>query len=111
MLNRDAKDVMQAHDGPETLHYVDPPYMAETRDGGSDYAHEMTDDDHADLLAFLKTLEGHVVLSGYAAATYDEALANWRRVERKSLADGARERTEVLWMNFEDEMSLFATAR
>lgn len=110
-LNRDAKEVMATHDGTETLHYVDPPYMAETRDRGSDYAHELTDEDHADLLAFLKTLEGRVVLSGYATATYDEALADWRRVERKSLADGARERTEVLWMNFEDEMSLFATAR
>ena len=48
-----------------------------------------------------------MVLSGYAAATYDEALPDWRRVERKSLADGARARTEVLWMNFDPEVSLF----
>ncbi|MEL7167656.1 MAG: DNA adenine methylase [Pseudomonadota bacterium] len=108
VLNRDAKDVMKAHDGPETLHYVDPPYMAETRDRGSDYAHELTDQDHADLLEFLNTLNGRVVLSGYMSAPYENSLSDWRRVERKSLADGARERTEVLWMNFDTELPLFA---
>lgn len=34
IMNRDAKEVMAAHDAPETLHYVDPPYMAATRDAG-----------------------------------------------------------------------------
>ncbi len=110
VLNRDAKEVMEAHDGPKTLHYVDPPYMAGTRDAGADYAHELTDDDHADLLDFLKTLKGKVILSGYPDERYDDALTGWRRIDRKALADGAKERTEVLWMNFEDEMSLFATA-
>lgn len=110
ILNRDAKEVMTAHDGPTTLHYVDPPYTKGTRDKGSDYAHELTDTQHDELLAFLKTLEGKVVLSGYPDQRYDDALPDWRRVERKALADGARERTEVLWMNFDDEMSLFAAA-
>ena len=100
VLNRDALDVMAAHDGPDTLHYVDPPYVPETRDKGSDYAHELTDADHTSLLAFLNELEGRVVLSGYPSDSYDTALEGWHRVQRKALADGARERTEVLWMNF-----------
>ena len=101
IMNRDAKEVMAAHDAPETLHYVDPPYLAATRDAGSDYRHEMTDDCHVDLLSFLRTLRGHVVISGYPDDRYDAALSGWRRVEREALADGARKRTEVLWMNFE----------
>lgn len=100
ILNRDAFKVMESHDGPDTLHYVDPPYLAETRDVGTDYAHEMTDDQHGALLAFLRTLKGHVVLSGYPHPSYDEALQGWTRIDRKALADGARERTEVLWVNF-----------
>jgi DNA adenine methylase len=40
-----------------------------------------------------------VVLSGYPAALYDDALADWTRVEREALADGARPRLEVLWIN------------
>jgi DNA adenine methylase len=97
--HRDAVDVMSQHDGYETLHYVDPPYVPETRNPGHDYNHELTDQDHLDLLAFLKTLEGMVVLSGYPNKMYDKSLNGWKRIERKALADGARERIEVLWIN------------
>lgn len=97
---RDAVRVMETHDSPKTLHYVDPPYVWGTRgDDSPDYAHEMDDGAHASLLAFLPTLAGMVVLSGYPDQMYDAALPKWRRVERKALADGARERTEVLWIN------------
>lgn len=99
---RDACEVMAAHDATEVLHYVDPPYLMDTRaDANADYAHEMTDSQHDNLLAFLRTLKGNVVLSGYPHPTYDAALSDWVRVQRKALADGAAVRTEVLWMNFQ----------
>ncbi|MRN43442.1 MULTISPECIES: DNA adenine methylase [unclassified Brucella] len=98
--NRDAKRVMSAHDSADTLHYVDPPYVFSTRaDMAKDYAHEMTDDDHAELLDFVRQLTGMVVLSGYPHDLYDAALSGWRRMDRVAFADGARERTEVLWIN------------
>jgi DNA adenine methylase len=101
ITHRDAREVMAGHDGPETLHYVDPPYIFATRsDASDDYAHEMTDDQHRDLLAFLRTLHGKVMLSGYASPIYDSELTDWTRVSREHLADGAKKRTEVLWMNF-----------
>jgi DNA adenine methylase len=40
-----------------------------------------------------------VVLSGYPSELYDDALHDWRRVEREALADGAAKRVEVLWLN------------
>ena len=105
--SRDARECMAQHDGAETLHYVDPPYMPETRSqktrrsGGRYhiYRHELTDDDHVDLLDFLKELAGMVVLSGYPSNLYETALPGWYRIERPALADGARARTEVLWLN------------
>lgn len=103
---RPAIDVMKQHDGGGTLHYVDPPYLPETRSPANKYdlkhrmyRHELTVDDHRELLAFLTTLQGMVVLSGYPSALYDDALPEWRRVTTRALADGARERTEVLWLN------------
>lgn len=98
--NKDARMVMVQHDAPSTLHYVDPPYMMATRsDAGADYAHEMDDADHGMLLDCLRDLSGMVVLSGYPHPLYDAALSGWRRVERAALADGAKPRTEVLWIN------------
>lgn len=98
--NRPALDVIMAHDVPDALHYVDPPYVLSTRsDPSKDYAHELTDDEHLALLAGLDRVQGMVILSGYPSALYDDALGHWQRVERKALADGARARTEVLWLN------------
>jgi DNA adenine methylase len=106
--NRNAAEVMAQHDGPETLHYVDPPYVASTRSlknpydikyRGGMYAHEMDDADHRTLLEALRGLTGMVVLSGYPHPIYDAALVGWKRIEKEALADGARPRIEVLWIN------------
>ena len=104
--NANALDVMRRYDAVDCLHYVDPPYVHHTRSpkqkGGQKYhayEHEMTDADHAEMLDTLLGLEGMVVLSGYPNALYDDALNGWMRVERAALADGARARTEVLWIN------------
>lgn len=103
--NRPALQVMRSHDWADTLHYVDPPYVHATRnrrnpyDPKHQYRHELSDADHGALLEALRRLAGMVVLSGYPCALYDDALPDWRRIEREALADGARPRTEVIWLN------------
>lgn len=97
--NRDALAVIESHDCPEALHYVDPPYVHSARDKGVDYRHEMSDEDHRRLAGFLRSLRGSVVLSGYRSALYNELYADWVCVEKAAHADGARDRVEVLWMN------------
>lgn len=97
--NRDAVDVMRAHDCAEAVHYVDPPYVQETRDAGSDYRHELTDDDHVRLADVLRSLKGAVLLSGYDCELYRRLYADWNRIERHAHADGARDRVEVLWLS------------
>ena len=99
---RDALACMAQHDGPATLHYVDPPYMWETRKinhRGHGYRHELDNADHDRVLGELRKLQGMVVLSGYPSETYDVALKGWMRKERAAHADGAQPRTEVLWLN------------
>ncbi len=101
-----ATDIMARLDSCDTLHYVDPPYLFSTRSSLSNgrgtthgYRHEMSDEDHRNLLRFLQTLRGYVVVSGYPSEIYDTELAGWRRTSTQALADGARSRTEVLWLN------------
>lgn len=104
--NRPALEVMAQHDGESTLHFLDPPYPHSTRSGKriggpiyTAYVHEMTDEDHLELLTAIHGLEGMVVICGYHCPMYDDALSGWRMVEMKAQADGGRERTEVLWFN------------
>lgn len=110
---RPAMEVMARNDNATTLHYVDPPYLHSTRSKAhnssrKNYRHELTDQDHEDLLTFLHTLSGFVVLSGYPHPMYDDMLAGWHRETRASLADGARPRTECLWINPAAQIALTA---
>jgi DNA adenine methylase len=105
--NRTAAEVMAQHDGDETLCYLDPPYLPDTRSMKSRksgekyhaYRHEMSMEDHDAMLKLATDLRGMVVISGYPSALYDNALSGWRRVTCDAMADGARTRTEVLWIN------------
>lgn len=104
--NRPAIEVMRQHDGADTLHFVDPPYMHETRvlDAGKAgyYRHEMTDAQHAELLGVLLELEGRVVVSGYASDLYRDMLEGWEQFETKariSACRGTALRTECVWLN------------
>jgi len=97
--NRPAVDIIQQHDKADALFYCDPPYVADTRDAGGDYRHEMTNDDHRALAAVLHQVQGMVILSGYTCMLYDELFGAWQRVERVHHIDGARKRVECLWLN------------
>ena len=104
--NRPAIDIMLAHDSPQALHYVDPPYMHDTRVRGAQkgryYRHELDDDQHAELLATLNQLQGMVVLSGYPSELYMERLEGWTMnttTARISAGRGGDTRTECLWIN------------
>lgn len=101
--HRDAIEVMAGADGPGTLLYVDPPYPHVTRGNArgvrQKYAQEMNDDEHRTLAAFLHSAQSMVVLSGYPCALYDELFGSWERHQVASMADGARKRIEVVWLN------------
>ena len=107
----DFRDIIRRYQGPGYLCYCDPPYVSSTRRSGS-YIHEMTDQDHRDLVELLLQYNGAVVLSGYPNALYAPLEADgWQRLEfdscctacgrtkatahkRKQLA-----RKECVWLN------------
>ena len=93
-----ALDLLAKYDHPQALHYVDPPYPHSTRGDDNRYRHEMTDADHRVLGRLLHDLDGMVIVSGYACGLYEDMFEDWQRVERATHADGARDRTEILWL-------------
>ncbi len=115
----DGIEAIRYWDTPDTVFYVDPPYVQETRSGhaGAQYEHEMTTDDHKRLVETLLQVKGVVVLSGYDHPVYRPLEeAGWEkyarvtachtagRVRGSSLrGEGAAlaraRRVEVVWRN------------
>lgn len=106
VLNRPALEVIRKFDGPETQMYLDPPYLACTRVAKDVYDHEMTDEDHRELLRTLRGCKSKVLLSGYSSDLYEQMLPGWRRREFDvpNNASGSKKKdrkTEVVWANYD----------
>jgi DNA adenine methylase len=106
ILNRPALEVIPQQDAPETLFYLDPPYLQQTRTSEEVYEHEMSEEQHRELLDVIVKCEGRVMLSGYPSDLYDSRLRDWTRHEFAvpNQAAGGKEKrqmTEVVWRNFE----------
>ncbi|CAM5711487.1 DNA adenine methylase [Streptomyces badius] len=119
--HRDALEVIAAHDAPDTVFYLDPPYLSDTRRCGRDYAHEADGQDfHRSLAAALSAAKGTVLLSGYPSPLYDELYGNWDRLEvsvHRATTNhrgrtGVERGTEVVWCNqpLSRQVSLFEEA-
>lgn len=92
----------------DVLIYCDPPYLLSTRHG-KQYRHEMTEEDHLQLLDVLKKHRGSVLLSGYPSDMYDTELRGWHRETTLTTDLLSQVKKEVLWMNFEPmgQMTIF----
>lgn len=100
--NRPALEVMRTHDAPDTLIFADPPYVLDARrrtDHG--YRHEMTDEDHAEMLRTMVGLESMIVLAGYDNDLYHQELSGWRTARRGVVVSGGEHgrSEEVLWFS------------
>jgi DNA adenine methylase len=122
----DFRKIIPRYDTPETLFYLDPPYMPDIRRNGS-YKHEMTTQDHEDLLKLIINIKGKVMLSGYNNDLYKSYLDDrdgWHRIDYKTACYAVgktrnsglqgegmvllkQPRTESVWMNYEIQQRIF----
>lgn len=108
ILNRPADEVIRTQDGPNTLFYLDPPYVHDTRMGTYEYGeNEMSTEQHQRLVEIITKLNGRVMLSMYHHPLYDNLVtkSGWRVVEfdlpNNSAGGGEKRRmTECVYMNF-----------
>jgi DNA adenine methylase len=97
--HENAFDLIERYKRPDVLIYADPPYLLATRKNKRMYKHEMTKEQHIQLLEMLDEHPGPVLLSGYGHPIYDNRLKHWRRETKTVNAEGGVSRTEVLWIN------------
>jgi DNA adenine methylase len=109
----DALNVIKRYDTPDTLFYLDPPYVLGTRVKKRGYLHEMSDAWHQELVSLLLGLQAKVVLSGYPNPLYAPLEAagwqtiTWEQVKSSSGRSGINRlstdpkprATECLWLN------------
>lgn len=105
IFNEPAIKVIKAFNNDDTLCYVDPPYVPETRVSKDAYEFEMTTDDHIELGKTLKNFKGKVILSGYPSTLYKRLYKEWRCVKKKVANHSSQQKTkniklECLWMNY-----------
>lgn len=102
----DFRELIERYDSPDTLFYIDPPYIGTSRAKGTDYyrVDDLTAGMHIGLLEHMRKLQGAAIISGYSNKEYAplEKELNWRVKEievRASLVGSHATRTEVLWIS------------
>ena len=105
ILNQDFRDTIIKNDGPDSLFFLDPPYLPETRVAG-EYEHEMTEQDHQEMLDLLSVVEGKFVLCGYESEMYKQWASQHgfksyskETTVSSSSAKTKGKRTETIWTN------------
>lgn len=96
-----ALEILTRYDTPETLWYLDPPYPHSTRGKrwGNAYAHEMSKNDHAQLLLAIRDLKGMCIISSYHNEIYHKILRDWHIEEFETKDSQHQDKTEVIWIN------------
>lgn len=94
ILNRPALELVRGQDGPDTLFYLDPPYLPAARTAPAVYEHEMTETEHQEMLEALQAVKAKVLLSGYPSQLYESHLHDGNRhtfdMERRPGEQGNR---------------------
>jgi len=100
--NRNALEVIQQYDTPETLFYLDPPYPHDSRSDVRAYAYEMTDKDHEELAQLLHSIKGKAAISGYQSPLMNRLYEDWTRIDApaRTIHSAKKTRTESLWINY-----------
>lgn len=81
--------------------YIDAPYMLSTRRSRRTlYAHEMSDEQHAELLDVALRLPCQVMISHYPHPLYARLLAGWRTFTFMTQTRGGRMAREQVWCNY-----------
>ena len=103
--NRPAVQLIKEFKFPNVMIYADPPYVIKSRScSRAMYKHEMTDDDHAELLDVLCMHPGPVIISGYDSSIYSERLSDWHREEIETRDQACNKKKDVIWLNFEPKV-------
>lgn len=102
------QQLLRKYDHPSAFFFVDPPYLPSVI-SAEYYVHELSMEEHGELLDALLNVQGHVMLCGYDSELYNDRLSHWRKASRtartcipsKNEERENEKRVENIWMNYE----------
>jgi DNA adenine methylase len=98
--HKDAIELINRYNHKNTLIYLDPPYMRETRKHKKIYNWEYSDSDHVELLKTVTSSVSKIVISGYENDLYNEYLKGWYKDYKMDVDEARNKRKETIWMNY-----------
>jgi len=105
---RDSVDFLKqfARAGEDTLIYLDPPYLLETRASQKQlYNYEMSAADHVAFLGYVISLSCRLVISHYPCGLYNSFLSSWNYFDIPVSVRG-RVCNERVYFNYQDPVDL-----
>jgi DNA adenine methylase len=108
ILNRPAVEVITSQDSENTLFYLDPPYVHDTRTTTKEYGeYEMSRNQHEELIDTVLSAKGRFIISMYHHPIYDALVDDrkWRLAEfdlpNNSAAGASKRRmVECIYISF-----------
>lgn len=101
-----ALDLIKEFDSPDSFYYLDPPYLLSSR-SSSQYQHEMSDEDHIQLLETIVHCSAKIMISGYESNLYNEYLHSWDSLKIPNQTVSGKVREEIVWMNYTHQLTLY----
>lgn len=94
--NLDFRECIRKYDGPDTVFYLDPPYL----DTECRFAHVMDEKDHKDLLELISKSQGYFVVSHYVHPLYKAAEWDDIKIDNKKTTAGPDryDMQEAIWI-------------
>ena len=96
----DALRLIERYNNPDTLMYLDPPYLLAARKSGKLYNHELDEGGQQQLLSLISHSKAKIIISGYENELYDAALSGWRKDSTTSQTTSGELAKETIWMNY-----------
>ena len=104
--HKPALDLIREFDSPDSFFYLDPPYLLNTR-SAKQYQHEMTEEDHIQLLETIVHCSAQIMISGYDTPLYNDYLHTWDTLRIPNQTTSGVIREEIVWMNYTHQLSLY----
>lgn len=104
--NLDWRECLDRYDHDTALFYLDPPYVPSTRRAGG-YDHELSEDDHQELVERVLAMQGCAIVSGYEHPLYEPLVTAggftrheygvWSTAAKRASGTERDRRVEVVW--------------